>query len=394
MSRNFGGYDISAQSFFSSLSDHLKIKFSPPSRSSICEARQKLRWEAFPYLLNHFNRSVKGSLDKMKWKGHHIYAVDGSMLTLSHSSELKKRFPDKDQGRNKTHYPQARVVLATHLLSGIPKALRIDDQFIGERKLLQSLLCEIEPSSILLLDRGFDGINSLNKILESQKSFICRLRSELWSSKEVFFFTKSKLKDKIVTLRNKEKEEITVRLLKYGKDRHGNAIVLATDLFNKEQYSRSEMWSLYLRRWDVETSYYRVKELFKIEKFHSRKINGVLQEIWAGLLALGLSSFLIMRSWKSKIREIAKEKKAPNFKNASEVFRRYFVKLLYSTSIENLRILLEKIAEEIESVYFLRQIGRKNPRISKQSLSTWVGGRKNRPKNRRGRSKVRRGIYA
>lgn len=280
------------------------------------------------------------------------------------------------------------------MLSGIPKTLRVDDQFVGERSMLQSLLCELETNSVLLLDRGFDGVGSLNKIIDDKKSFVCRLRSELWSSKEVFFFTKSRLKEKVVILKNKHKEEITVRLLKYKKDRHGNAIVLATNLFNKEKYLKTDLWDLYSRRWDVETSYFRIKKLFKIESFHSKKLNGVLQEIWAGMLTLGLTSYLVMNSWKDKMRELVKNKKSPNFKNASLVLQRHFVSLLYSSPDKTLSVLLKTISNEITSVLFLRQFGRKNPRISKQSLSTWVGGRKNKTKNKKGRSKIRRGIYA
>ena len=330
----------------------------------------------------------------MKWRGRHVYAVDGSTLTLSHSQELKDRFPDKDTGPNRTHYPKARVVLATHVLSGIPKTLRIDDQFVGERSMFQSMLREFEDDSLFLLDRGFDGVASLNKILESNKSFICRLRSELWSSREVYAFTKSKEKQAIVTLRNKKKEEITVRLLKYKNDRNGNPIVLATNLFDQEVYAQSELWDLYARRWDIETSYYRVKRLFKVENFHSKKINGVLQEVWANLIIIAMSSYLVMKSWPTQMREFIKSKKAPNFKNASLVFQKYFVRLLYSRNETATEILIKTILDEISRVLFIRQFGRKNPRVSKQSLSTWVGGRKNKTKNRKGRSKIRRGIYA
>ena len=94
------------------------------------------------------------------------------------------------------------------------------------------------------------------------------------------------------------------------------------------------------------------------------------------------------------MKELIKNKKAPNFKNASAVLQRYFVNLIYSETKETLSVLLKAISNEIASVLFLRQFGRKNPRVSKQSLSTWVGGRKNKPKDRLGRSQIRRGIYA
>jgi len=280
------------------------------------------------------------------------------------------------------------------MISGIPKTLRVDDQYIGERSLMQSLLGELEDNSILLLDRGFDGISSLNTIIDNNKKFVCRLRSELWSSTEVYLFTKSKSQETVVTLRNKHKEEILVRLLKYKKDRHGNWIVLATNLFSKDSYPKAELWDLYARRWDIETTYYRVKTLFKIESFHSKKINGVLQEIWSAVLVLAMNSYLLLKSWSQKMKGLLKNKKSPNFKNTTVVFQRYFVKLLFPSKKEPQSALLKRITEEIVSVILLRQFGRKNPRISKQPLSTWVGGRKNKTKNRHGRSKVRRGIYS
>lgn len=397
VSRNFGGYDISARSFFSALNELSGTQLSshsPPCRSSICEARQKLSWEAFPYLLDKFNDGIKAELDSMKWRGHSVYAIDGSTLRLTFSDALKQRFPDVGSGQTKTHYPKARIVLATHVFSGIPKSLRVDDQFVGERSMMHGLLGDIEDNSVLLLDRGFDGVASLKKIIDSNKNFVCRLRSELWSSTEVYLFTKSKAQEKIVSLKNKHDDEIQVRLLKYKKDRNGNWIVLATNLFNQDCYPKSELWDLYSRRWEIETAYYRVKTLFQVEKFHSKKINGVLQEIWGSLLALAMNSYLIMRSWGQKMRGLIKSKKAANFKNATVVFERNFAGLLFPSRMGSVEALIEKITNEIASVLFLRQFGRKNPRISKQPLSTWVGGRKNKTKNKIGRSKVRRGIYA
>jgi hypothetical protein len=330
----------------------------------------------------------------MKWKGHHVYAVDGSTFTLPHSKEIKAGFPDIGAKATKTHYPKARVVLATHVLSGVPKSLRVDDQYIGERELFQAMLCDIEDDSILLLDRGFDGIASLNRIIESKKLFLCRLRADFAASKEVYGFAQSKRKETTVTLKNKHKETITVRLLKYKKDRHGKSIVLATNLFEKNTFTRTDLWTLYSRRWDIETSYYRVKKLFNIENFHAKNLNGVLQEIWANLIVLGMTSYLVLTSWRQKMKDIVKAKKAPNFKNASVVFKKYFVLLLFPSSPAIYQVAIDSISKEITAVHFNRQFCRKNPRISKQSLATWIGGRKNRPKDRLGRTQFRRGIYA
>lgn len=392
--RNLGGYDISSQTFFNRLSEHFNQKVSAPKRSSVCEARQKLSWEAFAYLFARFNDQVEPELEKMKWKGHSIYAVDGSMLTLSHSAELKARFPGRDSTACKTHFPKARVVMATHAFTGIPKSFSIDDQFVGERTLFHNMLREFEGNSIFLLDRGFDGIASLNKILKNDQHFICRVRSELWSSREVYAFTKSKSRDTVVTLVNKHKEEIKVRLLKYQNDRNGNPIVLATSLVSNEQYLHSELWDLYRRRWDIETSFFRVKKLFKVESFHAKKVNGVLQEIWAALIVMAMTSYLVTKSWPEKVKRILKSKMAPNYKSAAIIVQQHFVELLFPTKARPHSVLFKTISKKISAIFFIRQFDRKNPRINKQALSTWVGGRKNKAKNRLGRSKTRRGIYA
>ena len=61
-------------------------------------------------------------------------------------------------------------------------------------------------------------------------------------------------------------------------------------------------------------------------------------------------SFLVMNTQNEKIQEIEKNKYSPNFKNASEIVRRYFVALLYIKELEDNETLLEKIYEEIASV--------------------------------------------
>jgi len=390
-SKNSGGYDILLGSFYSKLTEALGYRLDPPCRSSVCESRQKLKWEAFPYLLGKFNEKIQDDLNDLKWRGHHVYAVDGSCLTLPYSKEIKSSFPDVDAKSLRSHFPKARVVMATHVLSGVPKSMRIGDRYLGERELLCQMLCELEANSILLLDRGYDGVASLKKIRSSGKNFVCRIRSELCSQETVYRFAKSRKKEAVVTLVNQHKESITVRLLKYRKRKGCSPIILATNLISEKRYSRQELWELYSRRWDIETSYYRVKRIFNVESFHSKKLNGVLQEIWSNLLVLGMTSYLILRSWKQKMKSILKSSKSPNFKNASMVLGKYFVHLIFQ-NIDN-TALLKTISREIISVIFIRQFGRHNPRICKKPFNNWrrksYGKSYTKPKNI-----VRRGIYA
>ena len=87
------------------------------SASSFCEARQKLSYEAFEYLLERANleESRKG-----RFKGHRVRAVDGTNLSLSYSKEIEDRFPRYSNQGQKAHYPKARVVVASNIDTGQP----------------------------------------------------------------------------------------------------------------------------------------------------------------------------------------------------------------------------------------------------------------------------------
>ena len=114
-------------------------------------------------------------------------------------------------------------------------------------------------------------------------------------------------------------------------------------------YSKADLWDLYARRWDIETTYYRVKTLFKVESFHSKKMNGVLQEIWSAVLVLAMNSYLILQSWNQKMKGILKNKKSPSFKNTTAVFQRYFVKLLFPSKANQQSALLEIIKPPVSA---------------------------------------------
>lgn len=142
-------------------------------------------------------------------------------------------------------------------------------------------------------------------------------------------------------------------------------------------YPEHEIKKIYLRRWKVETMYYRVKEVLKLEKFHAKTVNGMLQEIWANLVVLSLTALL-----RSNAKTI---KGSPSFKGSIEVVRRHFY--LFVTSKINTQLtkpsrLITSMLEQIRRIRCEKQKGRKNPRISKQPRTTWANGVKNKLKEK------------
>lgn len=368
-SRKQNGSEITSQNYFT----ELKRADLAAARSSITGARSKLSWRAFEYLLKELNSATTSSL----WRGRRVFAVDGTYLSLPATAEILKSFPRANSIKKRTHYPKALFVTATNVLSGVPLTAKIDSGESGsERKLLISMLSDFAKNSVLLLDRGFDGVQNLYEIHKRDLYFIARMRTDRTTSLVIRKFLDSKKYSSIVEFENEEDKIFKVRLIRRGICRNGRPIVVATNLVD-QKYSATEVFNLYKKRWNIETMYRRVKGLFQIEKFTAKSLNGVLQEIWANLFVLGLTSDTMNGANTPSAQHI------PNYKNASEVVRRH---LHFAISIpltrEQAKLIASDMIEQIEKIICKRQIGRKNPRISKQPINRWT---LNRPlgKNRR-----------
>jgi hypothetical protein len=343
-------------------------------RSSFSEARSKLSWECFAYLLDELNRAA----DPQTWKGHRIRACDGSHLTLPASKEILEHFPRRENEQSQTHYPKGLLVTVTDILTGVPSIAKIcSGEYGSERDMLVSMLDDFETGDILLLDRGYEGVDHLFEIHRRGQNFITRVRASGSCSGQVNALLHSGKKSIDVAVKTKSGESYMVRLVRMGRDRVGLPIVVCTNLIDKSKYSNREIFEIYLRRWEIETMYHRVKQLFSIEKFYARSLNGVLQEIWANLFMLGLTAFTV------RATDATTKVSAPSFKNASEVVRRHLhnavsIRLTPRLAIKCAREMLEQIA----SIHSRKQVGRKNPRTSKQPTNKWNVHRpltKNRP---------------
>lgn len=369
--RNQNGYEITSQNYFA---QYGSIE-SAVSRSSLSEARGKIDWKAFDYLLKDLRE--ESHRDVAKWKGLNVKAIDGTFLTLPATKKILDEFPRRPKA--KTHYPKGILVTAMNVFTGQPLNAVIESHQGSERSCLKRIIDQFEKRDVLLLDRGFEGIEYMAQMQRGGIFFVSRLRAEGAAlGAYIRKFISSKKKTVIVSLKVKRegKEEVLkVRLIRGKRDRKGRPIILATNLLGRSTYKAPEILELYLYRWRIETLYYRSKELLKIETFHAKTVNGVLQEIWANLVILSLMA--IMTSLAK--RQVKGSLRHPSFKGALEVIRRnFFFFVSVSRRQKSLVQMLEEMLRQTASITCLKQPGRKNQRISKQSHSTWVGGEKNR----------------
>jgi Transposase DDE domain len=245
--------------------------------SSYTEARQKLSWEAFAYLLD---RSL---IESELWHGHKVRAFDGSYVQLPRSEEILERFPLRNNSFGEPHYPMLSLVIAADIFSGQPTHSIIDNKHLSEREALTSILPTFQTGDIAILDRGIDGKKIWRQFAQHSQYFLGRLRS---TGRGVIKF-KRHLKDQIIDL-----GDMTVRVLRGPRFKSGAYLYLITNLTDRKKYARREILTLYKKRQAVEDTFLHLKSTLGAKNIRSKKVNGVLQEIYAALTATSIAQGL------------------------------------------------------------------------------------------------------
>lgn len=376
------GYAVSSASYFELLSKDLKNDFNGASASSLCEARKKISYKAFEYLLQKLQRT------DMTWKGHRLIGVDGTKLSLPDQQDFREKFGVAKGGCNAVGaLPVALMVCAYDVLSGQPLGARLQACYSSERDALYSLCDDIGQNSVFLLDRGYCGPRTMFKISESGSFFVTRQRSSL-NGKYKKFFQSSK-KDMLVEEAYKDEsgleQTIQVRLIKV-KEANGHITLLATNLLCRNNYSYGSIVKLYLKRWGIETMYFRLKEYFKVTNFHARDLNGILQEIFSSLIGLSLTSLVSLSH--EKTPPLLTQKLRARFKTAMELVRVNIHYWIEEKLRPKLKRKLNKILREIKRLKYRERPNRKYPRYSKTSPKPWGFAKKSKIENFERNSKM------
>jgi len=364
ISKNSSGSKLLSASYFKQKNNNFLAK-KGLSRSSFSEARSKLSWEAFAYLLNEVPK-----VKTIKWKGHHLRAVDGTKITLPRSKEVIKEFPAQNNFLGEAHYPQARLVAASDVVTGqITKAM-VCNKYLSEQACLKDLLKSFESGDISLLDRGFMGRKLWFEFKEHKQYFLAHMKA---TGRGVLRGFNPKERDALIDIIHPDTGEVMViRIIKCRQTKKGKNIYLITNLINKKKYKRKDLAELYLQRQVVEESFKQLKQGLKLElTLRVKKLNNVLQEIYAAVLAQTLVSVI-------KHSVLMGKGKVISFAGATYALSCYFTDLLITAKNKNT---MDEILEIISHHYHFKQTNRSYPRFSRQAENKWVAARRKTKEN-------------
>lgn len=273
-----------------------------PAKSGLSRARQTLGVEPMREMWQQQLQRAKAVVSPVNHgfpEDRRAIAIDGSWMLLPESDGVRQRW--SQAGRTCNAVPQALMVAAIEITQRLPVAAAVVGLDQGEREAATTLLKDLQPSDILLFDRGYPGRDFLGTLIAHGHDIAIRMVVGAGGFPEVNDFWKRNVDEDIVPIAITGSDPVPMRLIRRrfprGRPHHGEGrekMVIMTTLLDKERYPAETIHALYGARWEAETFFREAKTEMKIEAFHSTSPDGILQEVYACLAWMAM--FAIVES--------------------------------------------------------------------------------------------------
>jgi len=356
----------------------------PIAPSAFSNARRKLDETIFKTLNSKIIAAYEQDLGEQYWKGHRLFAVDGSKINLPRQL-LNKPYK---RPSNNAYYPQGLISCLYQLKTRIPHDFELASHY-NERTAALSHLKKLHQHDLVTYDRGYFSYAMLYYHVQAGVDAVFRLPQNSFKAIEEFYAGNSN--DTIVTLEvsaARQKEILSkypdirfiplqLRLVKYTYDE--TTYVLGSTLLDSQRYQINELSDLYHSRWGIEELYKISKELIDVGDFHAQSERGVKQELYAHFVLITLN-----RIFASHAEENINEKQITStdrLVNTNPLFKVNMKNALLTMARNLEQLFLQQVAQVaqtinnmIDAISSCRQKerpGRKHERVSRKPVKKW-----------------------
>ena len=350
------------------------------SEEAFVQARQKLPLKFWLCLLLVLSDQFqKKHPEHVRWKRFRLLMLDGSDIALPRWKRLLDHYGAAGSGQART--PQARMLMLAFAQARLPWRYEIVPQSCHEQTAAKRLLQHLAPDDLVLMDRGFWSYGLFWQIQQRQAFFAIRLRAGVPLRRRKRLGTKDELVEWTPTARSKKHctwagtglpKTITLRVIHY-QVRGFRASAVVTNVLDPHDITREE-WvrmastdergvvleaGLYHRRWEIETMFYELKVVQRMEgSFRSRTPQGIEFEIAGHVLLYLLIRWLMVEA-------AAKHQAHPlrlSFTHALREFDDLRILFIISSSKDVRTVLLPRLLDRIAQHRITVRPGRHYPR--------------------------------
>jgi Transposase DDE domain len=270
------------------------------SKSAFCQARQKLKYEAFIELNQTQVGYFYDHLVPTRWHAFRLMAVDGSMGDLPNTAAVCAHFGVWHPAVGGT-CPKARLSQMFDVLNRVTLDALIAPKSVDEREAAARHFAHLKRGDLVLLDRGYPAFWLFALILSKNAQFCVRFNSEGWKVVEAFLA--SGQWEQLVTLEPSADARtqcqahglpaapLTLRLLRIELD-GGGVEVLGTSLIDPQGYPYALFKELYHTRWPVEEDYKTMKSRVEVENWSGESVVAIYQDFHAKVFTKNLTAML------------------------------------------------------------------------------------------------------
>ena len=276
-----------------------------PTKSALSQFRKRIDFSFFRDEVYKLNQ--KGATKQKTWNGRRLYAADGIQFTLPRSVDI---IANDYSGRKISKYresymPKMFAVGVVDVLSGIVKDFR-EHPTLNEPGDAMSMIPDLEEGSLTIYDRLYASKALVKVHANSRNHFLFRLRKSVCKEMRVIFKGRKKR-------RRVEVEGVAVELFKIKNPKTGKYDHFATSLPTNE-VDDEVVRNLYSLRWEVENTFRDFTKTIKLEQWHSKKINGIRQELWVAIWVYNFVKMKILNHFDPSEKAMEVEYSKPNFK--------------------------------------------------------------------------------
>lgn len=331
-----------------------------PVKSSLAKLRKKISYKFFEEIFSKLLRQLDPYSER--YLGLRIYAIDGQMLSIPRSKEIVDAgYSGRAIGKfRESYYPKAFFTHAYDVLSGFTKATSFGPRLHEQADGLM-LMKSFERESLTLYDRLYFSRRLVAAHYEAGNYFLCRIRKN--ANREITAFVASAEKERTIKV-----AQHSVHLMRILASDKKTVLLFATNL-PKELVRPQIIRKLYRLRWEVETSFRELTGITRGEQWHSKNVNGLLQELFARLWLINAAKFEVRMAKEErqaeregKISKIKKGKKSKKtIKAGKNPLRDDYERANFKLTYNLLLMLFPKILSgNHRAVRFLRQQTKKS----------------------------------
>jgi len=279
-STNKEGYDHALTKVFGVL--------NAPRKGALSWFRKQITYKFFERI---FTQTIT-NFDRHRptFNGLILYAVDGWQLTLPREKDIVDAgYTGRALGKYRESYmPKGFMTHCYEVLSETTKTFSMNH---SQTELADALtfIDKFEANSLTLYDRAYFSRSLCVAHFNAGNYFIARCRSN--ANKQVSEFFSETNEDVTSMYYQTDKGKKKVWFLKLINPKTGEFVIFATNL-PRSWRNKKTLDQLYQLRWGAETSFYELSETVKIQQWHSKSYNGILQELYTTLLVINLVKIL------------------------------------------------------------------------------------------------------